>query len=69
MKGDNGPVKNPGASLLPLLLIAIIFSMAYTARSQTSSSAREEIRRSQIRREAVRFLPQINNGSKPRCAK
>ena len=38
MMGDNGPVKNPCASLLPLLLIAIIFSMAYTARSQTSSS-------------------------------
>src|SRR6202171_6185631 len=37
MKGDNGPVKNPGASLLPLLITAIIFSMAYTARSQTSS--------------------------------
>ena len=39
MKGDNGPVKNSGVSLLPLLLIAIIFSMAYTARSQTSSSS------------------------------
>src|ERR1700738_2743219 len=38
MKGDNGPVKNSGARLLPLLIIAIIFSMAYTARSQTSSS-------------------------------
>ena len=39
MKGDNGPVKNSGVSLLPLLVIAIIFSMAYTARSQTSSSS------------------------------
>lgn len=38
MKGDNGPVKNPCAGLLPLLFIAIIFSMAYTARSQTKSS-------------------------------
>ena len=38
MKGDNGSVKNPCAGLLPLLLIAIIFSMAYTARSQNSSS-------------------------------
>jgi beta-N-acetylhexosaminidase len=38
MKGDNGPVKNPCAALLPLLLIAIITPMAYTARSQTKSS-------------------------------
>src|SRR3984893_13261404 len=37
MRGDNGLVKNPGASRLPLLLIVIIFSMAYNARSQTSS--------------------------------
>jgi beta-N-acetylhexosaminidase len=39
MKGDNGPVKNPCARLLPLFLIAIIFSMAYTARSQNNSSS------------------------------
>src|SRR6202140_3970683 len=37
MKGDNGPVKNPCVGLLPLVLIAIIFPMAYTARSQNSS--------------------------------
>src|ERR1700738_2761225 len=35
--GNKGLVKNPGASRLPLLLIVIIFSMAYNARSQTSS--------------------------------
>src|ERR1700724_2450546 len=38
MKGDNGPVKNPGVRLLTLPIIVIIFLMAYTARSQTSSS-------------------------------
>src|SRR6202051_260466 len=38
MKGDNGPVRNPYVGLLPLLFIAIIFPMAYTARSQTKSS-------------------------------
>src|ERR1700676_5427793 len=37
MKGDNGPVKNSSARLLMLLLIAIIFPMAYTARSQDRS--------------------------------
>jgi beta-N-acetylhexosaminidase len=38
MKGDNGPVKNPCARLLSLLLIAITFPMAYTARSQSSTT-------------------------------
>src|ERR1700692_4709632 len=37
MKGDNGPVRNPYVGLL-LLLIAIFFPMAYTARTQTKSS-------------------------------
>src|ERR1700686_1007241 len=37
MTGDNGPVRNRCACVVPLLLIAIIFSMAYTARTQTSS--------------------------------
>jgi beta-glucosidase-like glycosyl hydrolase/CubicO group peptidase (beta-lactamase class C family) len=38
MMGPLGPVKSPGARLLLLLLIAIIFPMAYTARTQTKSS-------------------------------
>jgi hypothetical protein len=38
MKGDNGPVGNRCVGLLPLILIAIIFPMAYTARSQSNSS-------------------------------
>src|ERR1700686_1449058 len=38
MTGDNGPVRNRCACVVPLLLIAIIFSMAYTARTQTNSS-------------------------------
>src|SRR6202047_720860 len=37
MKGDNGPMKKTCARLLALFLIAIIFPMAYTARSQNSS--------------------------------
>src|ERR1700694_2452456 len=37
MKGDNGPVKNSSARPLMLFLIAIIFPMAYTARSQNKS--------------------------------
>src|ERR1700675_763878 len=37
MKGDNGPVKNSCARLLLLFLIAIIFPMAHTARSQNKS--------------------------------
>ncbi|MDQ1407512.1 MAG: hypothetical protein QOG55_3141, partial [Acidobacteriaceae bacterium] len=38
MKGDNGPVKNFCARLLPMLLIAITFPMAYTARSQSNTT-------------------------------
>src|ERR1700732_4090349 len=37
MKGDNGPMKKTCARLLMLFLIAIIFPMAYTARSQNKS--------------------------------
>src|ERR1700682_5717452 len=57
MKGDNGPEKNPGASLLPLLITAIIFSMAYTARSQTSSlpAKKSVVTKSATRARALSF--------------
>ena len=54
MKGDNGPVKNPCAGLLPLLFIAIIFPMAYTARSQTKSSPAKKSVASQVRDASAR---------------
>src|ERR1700719_847387 len=46
MKGDNGPVKNPYVGLLPLLFIAIIFPMAHSARSQSTSSPAKPAKKS-----------------------
>jgi beta-N-acetylhexosaminidase len=46
MTGDNSPVKHRVVRLLPLLLTAIILSMAYTARSQSNSASTKPVKKS-----------------------
>jgi beta-N-acetylhexosaminidase len=46
MTGDNSPVNNSFVGLLPLLLTAIILSMAYTARSQSNSASTKPAKKS-----------------------